>query len=219
MPEHEPEPEISILDQRLAEIDRRLSRIQVGLAEEVRAGGSGAPADGHSGAPSDGLAGAPSPTRPIALAPPPAADVPDDVDDPGLVAAELRGLVNDQAGLLDRLAELVAAGERLLAVAAAPPSYQKQAYPAVLPSPEASAYPAVLPSPEASVHAPDRPPPPAATAAGALTVAAGPFPSVDAVRAFERTLAALPGVDSAEVRGYESGDRAVVDVHLSPTTS
>ena len=62
---------------------------------------------------------------------------------------------------------------------------------------------------------PTSPTPPAATAAGALTVTAGPFGSLEAVRAFEQTLAGLPGVASAEVRGYESGDRAVVDVDLS----
>ena len=47
-----------------------------------------------------------------------------------------------------------------------------------------------------------------------LTVAAGPFMSLDAVRDFERALAAIPGVIDVAVRGYERGDRAVVEVQL-----
>jgi hypothetical protein len=47
-----------------------------------------------------------------------------------------------------------------------------------------------------------------------LTVAAGPFMSLDAVRDFERALAAIPGVIDVAVRGYERGDRAIVDVQL-----
>ncbi|MBV9197892.1 MAG: hypothetical protein JO168_27460 [Solirubrobacterales bacterium] len=47
-----------------------------------------------------------------------------------------------------------------------------------------------------------------------LTVAAGPFMSLDAVRDFERALAAIPGVLDVAVRGYERGDRAIVDVQL-----
>ena len=124
----------------------------------------------------------------------------DDRDDSGLVTAELRGLVSDQARLLDRLAELVSVGERLLAGAGEPPPAVPRSAPLEEPGHVAAT-------------------PPAATAAGALTVTAGPFASLDAVRAFERTLATLPGVTSAEVRGYEGGDRAVVDVHLSGATS
>ena len=52
-----------------------------------------------------------------------------------------------------------------------------------------------------------------------LTVAAGPFASTEAVRGFERALAGLPGVREVEVRGYEGGNRAIVDVHFSGATS
>ncbi|MGH2867557.1 MAG: hypothetical protein ACRDNK_08315, partial [Solirubrobacteraceae bacterium] len=48
-----------------------------------------------------------------------------------------------------------------------------------------------------------------------LTVAAGPFASTDAVREFKRALTALPGVSGVELRGYEGGNRAIVDVLLS----
>jgi hypothetical protein len=50
--------------------------------------------------------------------------------------------------------------------------------------------------------------------AGELTVSAGPFASLDAVRAFERAVSDLPGVRETSVRGYEGSDRAIVDVRL-----
>jgi hypothetical protein len=49
-----------------------------------------------------------------------------------------------------------------------------------------------------------------------VTVSAGPFQSIEAVRAFERQLAALPGVKEVTVRGYEGEDRALIDVQLTP---
>ncbi len=52
-----------------------------------------------------------------------------------------------------------------------------------------------------------------------VTVKAGPFSSVEAVRAFERDLAGLPRVGAVEVRGYDGDDRALIDVQLnSPNT-
>jgi hypothetical protein len=50
--------------------------------------------------------------------------------------------------------------------------------------------------------------------AAELTVSAGPFANLDAVRAFERAVANLPGVRETSVRGYEGTDRAIVDVRL-----
>jgi hypothetical protein len=60
-----------------------------------------------------------------------------------------------------------------------------------------------------------------APSAGAVevTVTAGPFMSLDAVRAFEAALATLPGVADVAVRGYERGNRAIVDVQLIQRTS
>jgi hypothetical protein len=55
---------------------------------------------------------------------------------------------------------------------------------------------------------------PADDEAAELTVSAGPFPNLEAVRAFERAVANLPGVRETSVRGYEGTDRAIVDVRL-----
>jgi hypothetical protein len=51
-----------------------------------------------------------------------------------------------------------------------------------------------------------------------ISVSAGPFASVEAVRAFEGLLASLPGVREVTLRGYEGEDRAVLDVELSSPT-
>lgn len=47
-----------------------------------------------------------------------------------------------------------------------------------------------------------------------LSLAAGPFRSIDAVRAFERRLSELPEVREVSRRGYEGTDRAIVEVRL-----
>jgi hypothetical protein len=47
-----------------------------------------------------------------------------------------------------------------------------------------------------------------------FTVSAGPFTSTEALRAFEQTLSGISGVREVTVRGYEGGDRAIVDVRL-----
>jgi hypothetical protein len=52
-----------------------------------------------------------------------------------------------------------------------------------------------------------------------ITISAGPFGTLDALREFERRLSALTGVGEVTVRGYEGDDRAVIDVRLDgPTT-
>ncbi len=57
---------------------------------------------------------------------------------------------------------------------------------------------------------------PAPTAPPSQTtgVRAGPFTSLDAVRAFEAALGSTAGVRSVTVRGYEGDDRAIFDVEL-----
>lgn len=52
-----------------------------------------------------------------------------------------------------------------------------------------------------------------------VTVTAGPFMSLDAVRAFEAAMSTLPGVIDVAVRGYERGNRAIVDVQLNQPRS
>lgn len=62
------------------------------------------------------------------------------------------------------------------------------------------------------------PPPgegPEPAGAAEVTVSAGPFANLDAVRAFEHSVARLPGVRETSVRGYEGTDRAIVDVRLA----
>ncbi len=51
-----------------------------------------------------------------------------------------------------------------------------------------------------------------------MRVAAGPLASPDALRAFERALADVPGVRTVELRGYQGDDRAVVEVQLELTS-
>jgi hypothetical protein len=47
-----------------------------------------------------------------------------------------------------------------------------------------------------------------------VTISAGPFASLEAVRAFEETVSRLPGVRDVAVRGYEGSDRAIIEVRL-----
>lgn len=51
---------------------------------------------------------------------------------------------------------------------------------------------------------------------GAIGVSVGPLASTEALREFASVLASLDGVVNVEVRGYEGGDRALLDVHLAP---
>jgi hypothetical protein len=55
-----------------------------------------------------------------------------------------------------------------------------------------------------------------AEAAREATVAVGPFTTIEAVRAFQRRVQALPGVREAAVRGYEGAARAIIDIRLDP---
>lgn len=51
-----------------------------------------------------------------------------------------------------------------------------------------------------------------------VTVNAGPFASVEALQAFEASVARLPGVRDVAVRGYEGSDRAIIEVRLDHTS-
>ncbi len=52
-----------------------------------------------------------------------------------------------------------------------------------------------------------------------LGLSVGPLDNTEALRAFELALAGLDGVSGVEIRGYEGGDRALLDVHLEPKSS
>jgi hypothetical protein len=178
MSDQEP-PQISILDARLAEIDKRLRSIQTGLVTE--------PTQAHDTAVTQATA---AELPPRVKVPEPGAAVPGlravAAPDDSLTEAvdELRELAAAHADLLDSMRVLLSGYELALA--------QAQSAPPATAAPEAMR---------------------------SLTVAAGPFASTEAVRGFERALAALPGVRGVEVRGYEGGNRAIVDVHLSGATS
>jgi hypothetical protein len=154
-------PQISIIDARLAEIDRRLGSIQTGLAVE------------HDEQPSA------EPAAPPDSALPPRVEVPAQPTPPGAL--------RDLAGLVDELRRLAATQEQVLE------STRK-----------------LLRACEASVAQASAPEP----AVREFSVSAGPFPSTEALRGFERTLAQIPQVREVAVRGYEGGDRAIVDVRL-----
>ncbi|HEY5188997.1 MAG TPA: hypothetical protein VII87_08195 [Solirubrobacteraceae bacterium] len=201
-------PQISILDARLAEIDKRLRTIQTGLVTDERAAPApdrGTPRAGTRAAPETPEASrapdtvetpalpprveVPEPGATLhAVPPPPPGDAQPGDAQPGdaLVDAidELRELATSHHSLLASMRSLLGDYEHALAEARS----------------------ASAPAPHGDLAQP-------------LTVTAGPFASTDAVRSFERALASLPGVSAVELRGYEGGDRAIVDVHLSAPTS
>ncbi len=74
--------------------------------------------------------------------------------------------------------------------------------------------PAPRPAPPAAAAEAPAPPPTAV-----VEVSAGPFPSMDALREFERAVLQLPGVRGVAVRGYETGNRAILEVQLDQETS
>jgi hypothetical protein len=51
-----------------------------------------------------------------------------------------------------------------------------------------------------------------------VTIAAGPFSALADVHEFVATLAALPGVTGATLRGFEGADHAVIEVRLGRPT-
>ena len=61
--------------------------------------------------------------------------------------------------------------------------------------------------------------PAAPPAADPIEVTAGPFRDTQALREFQRALSRLPGVRDVALRGYQSGDRAILEVQLERETS
>jgi hypothetical protein len=165
--------EISIFDARLAEIDRRLSRIQTGLADVQRSEAeSSGPAAGSAADPVGGL--------------PPRVEVPE----PGAPSTPAPGTQSsgETAELIAGLRQLTEVHERLL-----------------------DSMRGLLTAYERTLAQPQEP--------SSVSVSAGPLASTQALRAFAETLERLPVVRDVEVRGYEGGDRVIVDVHLLDATS
>ncbi len=189
-------PEPSILDERLAEIDRRLRVIQSGLVSVEEAEPAPETDDGPVGddAPFGGDAPVgfrvpaevdPPPRGPdpeSALAPEPEPPARPPIRTPGALRAVT---LAPPAPADERLAELVEAHERML-----------ELHRELL-----SQYAEVLERRAADTT---------------LAVTAGPFSTAAAVREFERALGALPGVDGVVVREYPGEDRVQLDVRLTP---
>jgi hypothetical protein len=131
-----------------------------------------------------------APPPPAQEAAPPPADPPPPVQPPE-PSGQLQALGQLAARLLASMRELLDGYEQFLVQI---PSVS-------LPAP---ARPAAVarPSPAPRRDVPD------------VTVAAGPFVSVDALRAFEGAVSRLPGVREVAVRGYEGADRAIIEVRL-----
>jgi hypothetical protein len=202
-PEPPEPPEISVLDARLAEIDRRLSSIQTGLTGDISVQRAEPPAEPPAARtatqaasppaaeaapppaalpppPPAAQAAPPPPALParveVAEPPPPSAPPPAAWTGPERLLDDLRALADAHERVLRSTRELLSAYERVLARMPA----------------AGSAAPAVT----------------------EFSVSAGPFTSTEALRRFERTLAEIAQVREVSVRGYEGGDRAIVDVHL-----
>jgi hypothetical protein len=156
MPPTGNEPAISILDARLAEIDRRLHSIQTDLVSER------APT-GHPP-----LIAVPG-ERPAGPPPLPPADAHTAAE----LLIRLRELTAQQEGVLASMRQVLGTIQRVATVPSA-----------------------------------------ASGAGGPLSVSAGPFASTEVLRSFRVALEALPGVSAVELRGFEGGDRAILEVHL-----
>ena len=179
-------PEPSILDERLAEIDRRLRTIQSGLVpvpdqaplDDERSLHDDGPLDGEqpidAGEPiGAGPSAAPvfAGDRPPGRGPEPLHLVaPGEPAGPGSPAAQLAELVEAHERLLELHRELLSQYAEVL---------ERRAGESVT-----------------------------------VAVTAGPFTNAGSVREFERALATLPGVSTVTVREYLGEDRVQIDVQL-----
>jgi hypothetical protein len=208
-------PQQSILDARLAEIDRRLRTIQSELLT------TGGPAAAGSESPvAEGAPPAPAAVPPAEGAPPaPAAVPPAAAPVPPLRAVApspppgLQDELGEAMRLVAQLRELTAAHERLLASAHELLTTFADAF-AAMQAGRAELVERPAGAGAAPVDAPAVPGPPPP-----VSVTAGPFADTAALRQFEHALLALPDVHHVAVREYAGTDRVVVDVHLSGSTS
>jgi hypothetical protein len=196
-------PGSSELDERLAEIDRRLRAIQEDLVPAVErpegygSVGSGSVGDASvavlpgpdpappPGPPSPAPPGpGPDPSPPVPdPAPAPPAPSPDPTPpSPGPVPAAGQDLIEFHDRLVASMRTLLSAYETALAR---------------LGESLAGHSSATAPAPSA------------------YSVSAGPFAGTGSLREFERALAAIPGVEEVAVRGFEDGDRAIVEVRFT----
>jgi hypothetical protein len=186
--------------EHLAEMDRLLREVQVELAPEREPAPALEPEPSAAPVASSGATDSPSPpaadaTPPAATGdstpaetetPPPRPDAPDS----GASNRDLEALGQLAARLLAAMRELLDGYEQVLV----PIHYAPAPTPTATPS-----APSALRRPEAEPG---------------VTVTAGPFPSLDAVREFEQAVRGLPGVRDVEVRGYEGANGAIIEVRL-----
>jgi hypothetical protein len=175
--------------EHLAEMDRLLREIQIELAPEREPAPplEPPPPAAIDSPPATDAPSAPAPPPP---APPPPAPPPRDLAAPDSGAPHLVALGQLAARLLAAMRELLDGYEQVLVPIRSAPA----------------------PTPAATPSAPRERPRPSAEPG--VTVTAGPFPSLDAVRDFEHAVSRLPGVRDVAVRGYEGADRAIIEVRL-----
>jgi hypothetical protein len=188
-------PEPSILDARLAEIDRRLRTIQTDLAPLAAGPGDPPHPPATERPPHDGAAPSWTPPVPpprLRAAPPPPEEGPADSGhdhrgraQDGRAGAGRRPGADRLEGLIAQLRDLSDAHERLL-------DLHRELL---------SQYATLL---ERGAAVP-----------GSASIAAGPFADGAAVRAFQHALSTLPGVESVDVREYLADDRVVFEARLA----
>jgi hypothetical protein len=91
---------------------------------------------------------------------------------------------------------------------------QAELVPGREPAPALTVEPAPAPAGAGAPGAPAPGAPAPATGPRAVTVSAGPFASIEALREFEAAVARLPRVSEVALQAYEGSDRAILKVHL-----
>jgi hypothetical protein len=187
----------STLGAHLEELDRLLHDVQAELApdrsprpvlvSEVSNGALAIPDPPAPAPPSPAPLPEPPPPPPPAEPPPP--PPPPSIPEPPPVPAPALES-GDQVAVLTELTERLVASMRELL----------------------TGYERVL-APRSARPAPAAPGPAPPTAG--VTLLAGPFPSIEALREFEAALSHVRGVSEVSVRGYEGTHRAIIDVRLA----
>lgn len=180
--------------EHLAEMDRLLREIQLELApdrEPEPALADLPPTEAAPPPPPGSEAAPPPPPAQATPRPPPAAGTPSS----GAPPTHVRDRNSEFQAVTARLAaSLVASMRELL------DGYEHVLVPIRLSAPpQTRAAPA---HPSAGADEPE------------VTVAAGPFATVEALREFEQAVSRLTGVRDVAVRGYEGTDRAIIEVRL-----
>jgi hypothetical protein len=185
----ESRPEVTAFESRLAAMDRRLRELQEELTPDD---GADALSDDFAREPEWLMPERPVSERPVSERPVPEPERPEREPKPGPEAA--RRSAPPATTQIDLLAQLY--GTLIASVRELLGGYELMAS-------RLAPAPAPLGEPGRGPDAPSE-----------VTVSAGPFTGTAALHDFERALSELPGVRAVALRGYEAGDRAIVDVQL-----